>query len=176
MGYFEGLTSGSFKTTPDGRRLFFPWGVLGGGYSIESEEGYRRLRGQIKTYMVVSLTLIIGTNVIAGIIVCAVIAAALMTFYLGWMALLLPRLTFSGEKMSLEESMKSSAQAHGMIVLRLLQIGALVLTAGGILMLVTVSNHRLIGLFVIFFFGLCFAKFTRMLTLRQRTTSTQGLS
>jgi hypothetical protein len=29
MGYFDGLASGSFKTSQDGRRLFFPWGVLG---------------------------------------------------------------------------------------------------------------------------------------------------
>jgi hypothetical protein len=170
MGYFEGLTSGSFKTTPDGRRLFFPWGVAGRGYSIASEEDYLRIRRRIKTYMAVSLALIVAANVVAGAVVCAAIAAALMTFYLGWMALLLPRLTFSGEKMSLEESMTSSAQAHGATVLRLMQIGALALAAAGILMLVTDSHHRLIGLFVTLFFGLCLAKFTRMLTLRQRTT------
>ncbi len=34
MGYFDGLTSGSFKTAEDGRRLFFPWGVLGSGYAL----------------------------------------------------------------------------------------------------------------------------------------------
>jgi hypothetical protein len=28
MGYFDALASASFKTAADGRRLFFPWGVL----------------------------------------------------------------------------------------------------------------------------------------------------
>jgi hypothetical protein len=31
MGYLDALTSGSFKTTEDGERLFFPWGPLGDG-------------------------------------------------------------------------------------------------------------------------------------------------
>ena len=30
----DALTSGYFKTAPDGRKLFFPWGVLGRGYTI----------------------------------------------------------------------------------------------------------------------------------------------
>ena len=44
MGYFDALTSGYFKTAPDGRKLFFPWGVLGRGYAIDSEQDYERLR------------------------------------------------------------------------------------------------------------------------------------
>jgi hypothetical protein len=62
MGYFDGLISGSFKTTQDGRRLFFPWGVLGSGYSIASERDYQRLRQQVKGYMIVSLVLIIASH------------------------------------------------------------------------------------------------------------------
>ncbi len=37
MGYFEALTSSSFKTTKGGQKLFFPWGTLGRGYVIPSE-------------------------------------------------------------------------------------------------------------------------------------------
>ena len=58
MGYFDGLTSGSFKTAQDGRRLFFPWGVLGSGYAIASEQDYQRLRRQVKAYMVAMLVLV----------------------------------------------------------------------------------------------------------------------
>jgi hypothetical protein len=36
MGYFDALTSNAFKTAPDGRKLFFPWGVLGRGYVLAS--------------------------------------------------------------------------------------------------------------------------------------------
>ena len=44
MGYFDALTSGTFKTTPDGKRLFFPWGTLGRGYIVGTETDYERLR------------------------------------------------------------------------------------------------------------------------------------
>jgi hypothetical protein len=62
MGYFDALTSGYFKTAPDGRKLFFPWGVLGRGYTINSEPDYERLRRQVKAYTVVSLVLIVGVT------------------------------------------------------------------------------------------------------------------
>lgn len=82
MGYFDGLTSGSFKTTQDGRRLFFPWGVLGSGYSIATEQDYQRLRQQVKGYMIVSLVLIIATGSFEGYVVPVVVAALLVTLYL----------------------------------------------------------------------------------------------
>ena len=69
MGYFDGLISGSFKTTQDGRRLFFPWGVLGSGYSIASERDYQRLRQQVKGYMIVSLVLIIASGSFEGYVI-----------------------------------------------------------------------------------------------------------
>jgi hypothetical protein len=173
MGYFEGLTSGSFKTTPDGRWLFFPWGILGRGYSIASAENYQRLRRQIKAYLMVSLVLIVGANLFAGYAACLMMAAILCAFYSGWMWYLLPRLTFSGEKMSLQESMTSQARAHSAFGLRVMQIGSLVLMGGGVVMLVADPNHRLIAFATIFFFGLCLASVARMLILRRRTTDAE---
>ena len=170
MGYFEGLTSGSFKTTPDGRRLFFPWGVLGRGYSLASEGDYQRLRRQIKSYMMVSLVLIIGANLSAGYAACLMMALILCAFYLGWMWYLLPRLRSSDEKLSLHESMTASARAHSAFGLRAMQIGSLVLMAGGFMMLGADSNHRLFASAAIFFFGLCLASITYKLNLRQRLT------
>ena len=58
MGYFDALTSSSFKITQDGRRLFFPWGTLSSGYAVPSEENFERLRRSVKAYMVISLSLI----------------------------------------------------------------------------------------------------------------------
>jgi hypothetical protein len=40
----DALTNSSFKTTKDGRRFFFPWGVLGRGYLIPNEQDFDRLR------------------------------------------------------------------------------------------------------------------------------------
>ena len=44
MGYFDALTSGYFNIAPDGRKLFFPRGVLGRAYAIDSQQDYERLR------------------------------------------------------------------------------------------------------------------------------------
>ena len=67
MGYFDALTSSAFKTTPDGRRLFFPWGALGHGYEIGPEQDYETLRRRIKLWIVVALVLILAHIPIAGV-------------------------------------------------------------------------------------------------------------
>jgi hypothetical protein len=173
MSYFDGLTSGSFKTTQDGRRLFFPWGVLGSGYSIASEQDYRRLRQQIKGYMIVSLVLILASNSFEGYAVSVGVVALLMTLYLGWMWYLLPRLKVSGERMSLQESMTSQAHAHGVVVLRLMAIGAFAFVGGGIFMLIVDPSRWLVAVASIIFFGSCAVMFARMLVLRRRTAGVE---
>ena len=100
MGYFDGLTSGSFKTTGDGRRLFFPWGVLGGGYAIASEAAYQRLRQQVKAYMVVTLVLVIASGLYEPYRAPLAAAALLVAFYLAWMWRVLPHMERSDEKLS----------------------------------------------------------------------------
>jgi hypothetical protein len=173
MGYFDGLTSGSFKTTQDGRRLFFPWGVLGRGYSLASEQDYRRLRQQVKGYMIVSLVLIIASGSFEGYVVSVGVVALLMTLYLAWMWYLLPRLKVSGERMSLQESMTAQAHAHDVVVLWLLEIVAFAFVGCGIFIFVVDSSHWLVALTSTIFFGLCAAKITRMLVLRRRTAGVE---
>jgi hypothetical protein len=168
MGYFEGLTGSSFKTTEDGRRLFFPWGPLGRGYAIGSEERYGRLRKQVKAYMVVSLLPVILAPIIYhGCIISFASAAISLTFYLAWMWVLLPRLAPADERLSFKESMTSQARAHGPVVLWLLTIISLVFVAAGLLMLVAEPHGLVIALAVILFFGFCATLFIRMLVLRR---------
>jgi hypothetical protein len=170
MGYFNGLTSSSFKIMPDGRRLFFPWGILGSGYAIASEQDYLRLHRQLKGYMIVSLVLIIiSPNLFEGYVGTGVIAGLLMAFYGVWMWHLLPRLTNSGERLSLRETMTTQTQALGPTVLWLLEISTLAFVGCGILMVVVDPSQWLAALGVITFFGLCAAVFTRMLMIRRRS-------
>jgi hypothetical protein len=173
MGYFDGLTSGSFKTTEDGRRLFFPWGVLGGGYAIASEQDYQRLRRQVKTYMVVTLVAVIASGMYEPYRAPLAAAALLVCFYLIWMWRVLPRMERSDEKLSLQESMTSQARAHGPVVLWVLEIACIVFVMSGIAMLVFDPGSRLTALFCTAFFGLCAAKIARLLVLRRRMAATQ---
>jgi len=173
MGYFEGLTSSSFKTTADGRRLFFPWGVLGRGYAIDSEERYERLRKQVKAYIVVSLLLVIAAPAFFradNLMVPFALAGVSVAFYVAWMCVLLPRLGTTDEALSLRESMSSQARAHGPVILWLLTIASLVFVAGGILMLIAEPHSWLVALAAILFFGFCAAVSIRMLVLRREAT------
>ncbi|SDP51702.1 hypothetical protein [Afipia sp. GAS231] len=173
MGYFDGLTSGSFKTAQDDRKLFFPWGVLGGGYAIASEQDYQRLRQQVKAYMVVTLVLVIVSGMYEPYLAPLAVAALLVCFYLGWMWRALPRMERSDEKLSLQESMTSQARAHGPVVLWLLEIACIVFVMSGIAMLIFDPGNRLTALLCTAFFGLCAAKIARLMVLRRRTTATQ---
>jgi hypothetical protein len=174
MGFFDALTSSSFKIGQDGHKLFFPWGVFGRGYTISSEQDYERLRGQVKAYMIISLVSIIGSGSLRGNLASFVIAGLLMGFYAIWMVLVLGRLKRSDERLSLRESVTSQAHAHSLVVLWLLEIGSTAFVVAGIFIFVLDPRNRLMALASILFFGLCAAKATHMLVLRYRTPITRA--
>lgn len=168
MGYFDALTSGSFKTGEDGRRLFFPWGILGGGYAIGSEESYQRLRRQVKAWMIVSFILIVGGASLQGGLMSIVMLIPLLAFYAIWMVFLLPGLEPTDERLSLQESTASQARAHSKVALWLLEIGSIAFVVSGIAILIFDPRSWLVAVGSILFFGLCAAKATHMLMLRRR--------
>ena len=168
MGYFDALTSSYFKTEPDGRRLFFPWGVLGRGYVLASERDYERLRGQLKAYTIVTLILTIGAAALHSYVGAIIVGVALIAFYLVWAQFLLRGLPQSDERLSLEESMTSQGLAHNAAMLWLLEILSLVFVAAGLFILSADPDNWLMGLFTIVFFGLCALALARMLLLRSR--------
>jgi hypothetical protein len=170
LGFFDALVSSTFKTGADGRKLFFPWGAMGKGYAIASEQTYQRLKRQIKTWTVVSFVLILGTNLFDfrwGIGA----AALLIALYVGWVLYLLRYLQVSNESLSLNESIKSQALAHHDWVLWLLGAGALVFVICGIIILIIDPSKWLAGVGGIVFFGLCAAVSLRMLVIRYGQSS-----
>ena len=167
-GYFNALTSSSFKTMPDGRRLFFPWGVLGGGYIIATEEDYQPLRQQMKAYTITSLVLIIGSVIALTTLAAFAVAALLIVAYAAWMPFLLRGLQRSQERLSLTESMTSQARTHHTATLWALQIVALAFVVIGAVMIVMTPDQRLAGVASVLFFGVCAGIFARMLMLRRQ--------
>lgn len=107
MGYFDALSSASFKTSHDGRRLFFPWGVLGRGYVIEYEQDAKRIEQEIKIFMNVALILIIGFGEVGSYLQSFVVAALLTGVYTVRAWYLIRRLQRSDERLSLKESTAS---------------------------------------------------------------------
>jgi hypothetical protein len=168
MGYFDALASSSFKIAQDGRRLFFPYGVLGRGYVIDSEQDFKRLERQIKIFMIVSLIVLIGFCSLGSYLQSIVIAAVLIGFHAVWAWHLTRRLQRSDERLSLKESTASQARAHSALSLWLLEIGSLALVCSGILMFFIDPENRLVAFACIAFFGICTAFFALQLVQRNR--------
>lgn len=178
MGYFDALTSSSFRTTPGGSRLFFPWGVLGRGYIIGSESEYKRLRSQIKTYLVAGMTVITVAGLggitlqeyLVGFGAAAVWVVFYTAFYVAWLPYLLRNLQPSPEKLSLQESVALQAREQSLVLLWLVEIASIGFVAGGIFIIVVDPRQWLTAIGGILFFGFGAGWMAIMLTTRRRTS------
>ena len=169
MGYFDGLTSGYFKTTREGSRLFFPWGVWGRGYVVGSELDYERLRGQIKIFVIAGMALMLGAVALQRFLAGLLVLAALYVFYLVWTRYLVHGLQQSDERLSVRESMNSQAKEQSPILLWVAEIGSIVLVAASLLIFALDPDKWLVATAGLVVFGLCAAATTFMLVLRWRT-------
>lgn len=78
---FDFIAKGSFQTTADGQRVFYPNGMIGKGYIIESDERYRRLFRQQKYWglaIMALVTLLVSIKAGGLIILSAFIALNLL--------------------------------------------------------------------------------------------------
>ncbi len=171
MGYFDGLTSGSFKTAPDGRRLFYPWGYLGRGYVLPSDDTADRLRRQLKTYYIVMLVGIVGTSGFRAFITSAVVAGVCIIFYAIWASRQVAGLQPAGEAMTFGESSAAQARAFGPRALWLLEICSLLFVAGGIFMYLSDPAKWPMALVTTIFFGCCAASIGYLIHVRRRALS-----
>jgi hypothetical protein len=170
MGYVDALTSRSFKTARDGRRLFFPWGVAGRGYVIGSEQDFKRLQRQVKLCLAGLLVLIVGSDLLVSYLASFVISGLFIVFYAIWAGRLTRRMQPSEEGLSLNESMASQGRAHSAVSLWLLEIGSLALVGGGVFMFAVDPDNRLVASASIAFFGLGAVLFAFQLFQRRSKT------
>lgn len=168
MGYFDALIGSAFKTTDDGRRFFYPWGILGRGYAIGSDEEFRRLRRGLRVYYIVSLPLAIAAVVWGGFLVGVSILPILIIPYVVWARIQTRRLAQTNERLTLRESLTNQARTHSMVVLWSLEIGSLLFVLVGLLILVVDPGSWLIALGNIIFFAFCALAFARMLVVKRR--------
>ena len=173
-GYFNALTAGYFKTGTDGRKYFFPWGVMGRGYAIPSEERYESLHRQLKLYTIASLVLIIAPVAAKFYLTGFAIATALIVFYAVWRPFLMRGLEPSNERMSVGDNFATQARVHKAWMLWALEIMAILFVVTGIAMLIFDPKQWLAALGGIVFFGLCAIAIGRMIMLRRREASQQA--
>lgn len=171
MGYFDAITSGSFKTMPDGRQLFFPWGVFGRGYAIPTVAEYVRLRRQVKINTAVSLVLIIAVAAMQRYLWTLGVGGALMIAYAAWAYVQMHSLQPTEERLSYRESLSTQAILHNKAVLWAMEVVSILYVATGLVILVVDPQSWFIALASIVFFGACAAVFARMLFLRKRAAA-----
>jgi hypothetical protein len=164
MGYLDALTSRAFKTMPDGRKVFFPLGVLVRGYVVGSERDYERLRRQY-TILFIAVVLPIGAVIAHEYVAALILMVAYCAIYFAWMWHVLRGLQRSDERLSLREQARTSNPVvlwAGLIV----SIGFVVL---GFLILMADLGKWLAAVPAIVLFGLCACVFVFMLENRART-------
>jgi hypothetical protein len=172
MRYFNALTDAYFKTDKDGRTVFFPWGFLGRGYTLASDEETQRLRRQIKSYIIVSMVLVVAVMVPLGLLSGLAVGVPFVLFYLVWMFYLLRRLQRSDERMSMKEGLQAQASGYNNpIFLWLMDIVSLAFVVSGVVIVIVEPGEWPMALLTVAMFGSCAAFFTRLLILRRRTAA-----
>jgi hypothetical protein len=168
MGYFDALVSGSFKTTADGRTVFFPFGALGRGYEVGSEHDYASLRWQVKAWIIGGIIWAVGALELLGNVPGLIAAAALLALYCTWTGYLTRGMRPSDQRLSLRESFTAQARAQNPVLLWAAEIAAIMLLLVSFAMLATEPENWLKAVAMIVVFGACATAFGTMLALRQR--------
>jgi len=171
VGYFDALTSSSFKTKEDGTRLFFPWGTFGRGYSVPSAEEFERLRRGVKAYLMVALPLSITLAlVISGTWAGIVLLPFLIVPYVLWARAQCRRLGQTDERRTLGEVYAAQARTHSAITLWVFEIASLALVAAEVFSLAMDPTNWASALASISAFGLFAVAFGWMLRAKRLQT------
>jgi hypothetical protein len=167
MGYFDALASSSFKNLENGKRAFYPWGKLGKGYEIQTEEQYEALRRFVIRYYIVVLPLGILAGVLRNWIALVVLVPLSVLIFVLMIRKLTRGLPRTDERLTFKDSYENQARRHSPVMLWAMLVMSLLFVAGG-LFLIAGPGEILVGLLAIGFFGACAAVFAWMLLARRR--------
>jgi hypothetical protein len=200
MRYLDDLTNVAyFKTGQDGWKVFFPWGVRGRGYIIDSEQDFKQLHRQIKIYLAVCCVLMLGPALVlvqlpnlgflsfvsaAFLLVgyLTVICTFLLLVFALWVRYRVRRMRPSEERLSRQDVI-SHARAiaamedkafPGTGWLWLMEIVALVFVCLGFFILLAGTGDKLVALATIVLFGLGAAGIAVRLLVRRRLSTTNS--
>ncbi len=168
MKYFDALANSSFKTTDDGRKLFFPLGTLSLGYVIPSEKDFEKLRKGVRTYLMVSLMVIIGSVPFMGPLASLILLPFLIVPYALWVYAQCRHLDRTDERLTVKEAIAGQAIGHSKFALWSLEVCSALLVVSGIFILAVDPDNWLVGIASVFIFGFCTVMIGRMLVVKRR--------
>ncbi len=155
MGYFDGLADAAFKKDASGNNLFYPWGVWGAGFIIDSEDKKNQIRGFYKKMYMVMLPAIIIIHIVMGVWLKLVLLPVFCIWYYFIAKKITKDLqkTKKKKKLKVSESCKNSAKSHNLPTLIFLELISIGFVAIGVWMLQS-GEDSLIAYASILFFGL----------------------
>lgn len=160
-----------FKRGADGRVIYFPWGLFGRGYVLESDEQYAMLRKRTILWMLVYGFLATGAWVGFGPAVGLAAAALMCAVSVVGLSRFTRRLEPSDERVSILESWRNQAESSRAATLWILEIvGVLFIVAAvGILRGAEDWQGWLTGAAALVFFGVGTGAFAYMIIVKRRS-------
>ena len=154
MGYFDGLTDAAFKKDVSGNNLFYPWGIFGSGFIINSEDEKNQIRGFFKKMYMVMFPSIIIIHMTVGFWLNLVLLPVYGIWYYFKAKKITKDLRKTEEKLKVSESYKNSAKSHNLSTLIILELFSLGFVVLGLFVLQS-GKELLVAYASIGFFGLC---------------------
>lgn len=162
MGYFDGLTDASFKKDAQGYDLFFPWGIFGSGFVIESEQQKNKIRNFIKKTYVTTFFALLAIQVFVGLWLNLVLLPIYCIWYYSYIRKVTHNLQRSTEKLTSSESYKNSALSHSLLTLIFFELLSLGFVAVG-LWRIAKEKELFMPFMSLGFFGFCAVVFAYMI-------------
>lgn len=172
--YTDLLTAGYIKTGADGRRIFYPWGLLGRGYIFPSNDAYERLNDLLKVFLVVTLAIILPIGARGYYVAATILLALSLVFYAVWISFEVRKLLRTDEKMAYSDGLTNMARLMPAWILWVFEIMSLLFVVAGIAMLITEPSRWMVALSGIVFFSFCAVGYAFMLARRRRLLNAQS--
>ncbi len=168
--FLDGFVDSWFKTAADGSRIFFPFGVLGRGYSVPFPEDEERIKEHGKVLIIglaIAGFLLILFQEQLPIVICL---SAVFVFGIAVTFYLKHGLEPSNERLSYKENFQKQAFIYPVWFIWGGMIICAAFVALGLLILIFQPQEWPMAIGGIVFFGACSAVYIRMIIVRGRST------
>lgn len=160
MGYFDGISAGSFKLGADGRHIYFPFGVYGRGYVMD-EERYNRVRRAIVS-RIAAFLILCPLSVLYSVWGVWPLAGVFLIWDHFARKAAVKGCPVSEEKLSREEVLRNSSASYGRVWIWFMITGSSLFVLASLFLLFR-TDKILSGLSGLVFFGFCLFSGIRLL-------------
>ena len=167
MGYFDGLTESTFKKNANGDFLFYPWGSLGNGFLINTEENYKEIYKRIKLFNILALPISMCSYFFGGLIISLVVGSIFFLFYYSYTKNVTSNLSQVDEKLLLIENYQAFAKSQSFVSLTVLTTLSLFFVIAGV-NLIYMRSSIVAGIAGCVFFTPSFLSFLYMIVFKIR--------